>query len=130
MPLLENKNTVIYGAAGSMGGAIARAFAREGARVFLAGRTLGTLDEVANEIRSEGGDAQTAQVDALDLEDVEKHAREVVEHAGSIDVSVNAISLSPVQGIPLTEISLDDFMLPIMRAGRTHFLTATAQHAA
>jgi 3-oxoacyl-[acyl-carrier protein] reductase len=126
VPLLENKNAVIYGAAGSMGGAIARAFAREGARVFLAGRTLGKLDAVAHEIRSDGGDAQAAQVDALDQQDVEKHAREVVEHAGSIDVSVNAISLGAVQGVPLAEISLDDFMFPIMRAGRTHFLTATA----
>ena len=50
--LLENKNAVIYGASGSIGGAVARAFAREGARVFLGGRTLATLDEVAEEIRS------------------------------------------------------------------------------
>jgi 3-oxoacyl-[acyl-carrier protein] reductase len=45
--LLENKNAVIYGAGGSIGSAVASAFAREGARVFLAGRTLESLEEVA-----------------------------------------------------------------------------------
>jgi 3-oxoacyl-[acyl-carrier protein] reductase len=64
--LLEGKNAVIYGAGGSIGGAVARAFAREGARVFLAGRTLESLEEVAGQIRSAGGVAETAQVDALD----------------------------------------------------------------
>ena len=44
--LLEHKNAVVYGGAGSVGRAVARAFAGEGARVFLAGRTLATLDEV------------------------------------------------------------------------------------
>jgi len=48
--LLENKNAVIYGAGGSIGGAVARAFAREGAEVVLAGRTRATLDAVAKEI--------------------------------------------------------------------------------
>ena len=52
--LLENKNAVIYGAGGSIGGAVARAFAREGAKVHLAGRTLESLEEVAEEIRSTG----------------------------------------------------------------------------
>jgi len=37
--LLEDKNAVIYGGGGKVGGAVARAFAREGAKVFLTGRT-------------------------------------------------------------------------------------------
>jgi 3-oxoacyl-[acyl-carrier protein] reductase len=64
--LLENKTAIVYGGSGSVGGAVARAFAREGATVFLAGRTLATLEEVAEEIRAAGGEAETAQVDALD----------------------------------------------------------------
>ena len=72
--LLEDKNAVIYGGGGSIGGAVARAFAREGAKVFLAGRTLERLEEVADEIRSAGGIAETAQVDALDGRAVEEHA--------------------------------------------------------
>jgi 3-oxoacyl-[acyl-carrier protein] reductase len=47
--LLESKNAVIHGGSRFIGGVVARAFAREGANVFLAGRTLTTLDEVAEE---------------------------------------------------------------------------------
>jgi short chain dehydrogenase len=64
--LLEGKNAVIYGGGGSIGGAVARAFASEGANIFLAGRTLATLDEAAAQIRSAGGEVETARVDALD----------------------------------------------------------------
>jgi 3-oxoacyl-[acyl-carrier protein] reductase len=46
--LLENKRAVIYGGGGSIGGAVARAFAREGASVFLASRSLETLEDVGN----------------------------------------------------------------------------------
>ena len=80
--LLEDKNAVVYGAGGSIGGAVARAFAREGANVFLAGRTLATLDRVAEEVSAAGGLAETAQVDALDEEAVEKHIGKVAETAG------------------------------------------------
>lgn len=130
--LLTGKNAVVYGAAGHMGGAVARSFAREGAHVFLAGRTLDTLNAVAEEIREQGGTASTAEVDAMDQGSVQAHAAAVVDTAGSIDVSFNAVSVRAVQNIPLTEMAFDDFMLPILDATRTHFLTATtaARHMA
>jgi 3-oxoacyl-[acyl-carrier protein] reductase len=124
--LLENKNAIVYGAAGSIGGAVARAFARDGARVFLAGRTLATLEEVAADIRAQGGSAETAQVDALDKASVDAHAARIVADAGSIDVSFNAVEVGNVQGVPLTEISVEDFLHPITMLSRTNFLTATA----
>jgi 3-oxoacyl-[acyl-carrier protein] reductase len=124
--LLEDKNTVIYGGGGMVGGAVARAFAREGARVFLAGRTLESLEEVAEEIRSAGGVAESARVDALDERAVEQHMGEVMEQAGSIDVSFNAISIRDVQLIPLAEMSREDFVSPILTGTSTHFLTARA----
>jgi NAD(P)-dependent dehydrogenase (short-subunit alcohol dehydrogenase family) len=111
--LLEDRNAVIYGGGGKVGGAVARAFAREGARVFLAGRTITTLDEVAEDIVSAGGVAETAQVDALDEQSIEKHIGEVMERAGSVDVSFNAISIQDVQLTPLLEMSREDFMRPI-----------------
>jgi 3-oxoacyl-[acyl-carrier protein] reductase len=128
--LLEQKNAVIYGAAGSVGGAVARAFAREGARVFLAGRTRATLDQVAEEITSSGGAVETAQVDALDQRAVDEHADAVAEQAGGIDVSFNAISHGDVHGVPLLDMSLEDFARPITIAMRTQFLTtrAAARH--
>ena len=124
--LLGGKNAVIYGAGGSIGGAVARAFAREGATVFLAGRTLESLEEVAEQIRSAGGAAETAQVDALDEQAVDGHADAVAASAGGIDVSFNLISYGDVQGTPLAEMPLEDFERPVMSAVRTQFLSARA----
>jgi 3-oxoacyl-[acyl-carrier protein] reductase len=123
---LENKNAIVYGAGGAIGGAVARAYACEGARVFLAGRTLAALDEAAADIRACGGAAETAQVDAMDKTAVDAHADRVARAAGSIDVSFNAVAVDVVQNIPLTEISLDDFLAPVTGICRTNFLTATA----
>jgi 3-oxoacyl-[acyl-carrier protein] reductase len=103
--LLENKSAVIYGGGGKVGAAVARAFAREGARVSLAGRTLEGLEEVAEEIRSAGGAAETARVDALDERAVDEHADALAERAGSIDVSINLISYADLQGTPLAEMA-------------------------
>jgi NAD(P)-dependent dehydrogenase (short-subunit alcohol dehydrogenase family) len=125
-PLLEGNNVVIYGAGGAIGGAVARAFAREGARVFLAGRTLDKLDGVAGEIRSAGGQAETAVVDALDERAVEGHIGEVVERVGGVDVSFNAISIRDVQLTPLVEMPREDFLSPILTGTMTHLLTARA----
>src|SRR5438046_6579779 len=124
--LLENKNAVIYGAGGSVGSAVARAFAREGARVFLAGRVVASLDRVADEILAAGGAAETARVDALDESAVDAHADAVAERAGGIDVSFNATSHGDVHGIPLAEMAVEDFAGPLTDAGRAQFLTARA----
>ncbi|MDQ3085477.1 MAG: SDR family oxidoreductase [Actinomycetota bacterium] len=124
--LLESKSAVVYGAGGSMGGAVARAFAREGANVFLAGRTLSKLAAVAEEITADGGKAETAEIDAFDQKAVEAHLDEMGEKAGSIDICFNAVSITAVQGTPLVDMSLDDFLAPITEAAHTHFVTATA----
>jgi len=127
--LLENKVAVIYGAGGPIGGAVARAFAREGARVFLAGRTQAKLDKVADEIRSNGGVADTAVVNALDERAVDEYVDALVEQAGYLDISFNLISYGDVQK-PLTDIAVEDFLQPITNAMRTQFLTtrAAARH--
>ena len=124
--LLEGKNAVIYGGGGSVGGAVARAFAREGANVFLAGRTREPLEMVASVIEKAGGRVEVAELDALDEQAVEEHMGELVDNAGSIDVSFNAISIQDVQLIPLVEMSREDFMRPISTGMTTHFLTARA----
>src|SRR5829696_5608958 len=127
--LLENKVAVIYGAGGSIGGAVARAFAREGAGVFLAGRTRAKLEVVADDIKSNGGQAHAAEIDALDEQAVDEYVDAIVALAGHIDISFNLISYGDVQQ-PLTEISVEDFTRPVTTAMRTHFLTtrAAARH--
>jgi 3-oxoacyl-[acyl-carrier protein] reductase len=122
--LLENKTAVIYGGGGSIGGAVARAFAREGARVFLAGRTLARLDVVAGAIRAAGGAADTAEVDALDEKAVDEHADAVAAEGGGIDISFNLIAHPYAHGTPLADMAVDDFMAPVETAARTTFLTA------
>lgn len=124
--LLEDKNAVIYGGGGAIGSAVARAFAREGATVFLAGRTRGKLDEVADGIRSAGGAAETAQVDALDEKAVDAHADSVAAEAGGIDISFNLITHGDAQGTPMVEMSLEDYVRPVVTAVSTIFLTARA----
>ena len=117
--LLEDKNAVIYGAGGAIGGAVGRAFAREGARVFLAGRTLTRLEKVAEEIRSTGGIAETARVDALDEKAVDEHADAVAASAGGIDISFNLISHGDVHGTPMADMDLEDYARPVVTAVRT-----------
>jgi 3-oxoacyl-[acyl-carrier protein] reductase len=128
--LLEGRTAVVYGGGGSVGGAVARAFAREGARVFLAGRTRARLEQVADELRAAGGSAETAEVDALDERAVDAHADAVATQAGGIDVSFDAIGHGDVHGLSLLEMPFEDFARPVATALRSQFLTtrAAARH--
>jgi NAD(P)-dependent dehydrogenase (short-subunit alcohol dehydrogenase family) len=124
--LLDGKQAVIYGGGGAIGGAVALAFARAGATVHLAGRTQATLERTAQRIRSAGGMVEIAEVDALDERSVDAHADTMVAQAGSLDISMNLISLGDVQGTPLAEMELEDFERPIRNAMRSTFITARA----
>ena len=96
--LLENKNAIVYGGGGAIGGAVSRAFACEGAHLFLAGRTLAKVEAVAEEISAAGRTAEAARVDALDEQTVDEQSNAVAEEAGSIDVSFNAVSIRTPAG--------------------------------
>lgn len=123
--LLENKTAVIYGAGGRIGASVARTFAREGARVFLTGRRLAGVETVAKEITAAGGQAEAAQVDALDRHQIAAHAGELVR-SGGFDISFNAVSIrDDLQGTRLIDMSVADFTTPVTTAATTHFLTAT-----
>ncbi|MFD9130466.1 SDR family NAD(P)-dependent oxidoreductase [Kitasatospora sp. NPDC059571] len=124
--LLADRNAVIYGGGGAIGSAVARAFAREGARVHLVGRTRARLDRVADEIRAAGGAAETAVLDALDEAAVDRHADMVAERFGGIDISFDLISFGDVHGTPLAEMSPELFERPVVNAVRSLFLTARA----
>jgi NAD(P)-dependent dehydrogenase (short-subunit alcohol dehydrogenase family) len=123
--LLQNKNAVIYGGGGAVGGAVARVFAREGARVFIAGRTRARLGAVAADIATDIP-IETAQVDAFDQRAVEMHADAVAARAGGIDIAFNAVSVMHDQGTLLEDLSLDEFLRPIDGFLRTLFITSKA----
>jgi NAD(P)-dependent dehydrogenase (short-subunit alcohol dehydrogenase family) len=126
--LLADKNAVIYGAAGAIGATVARAFAAEGATVFLTGRNAAALDTVDKEITASGGTAHTSVVDATDEDAVEDHVSTVAAQAGSLDISFNAIAVPQegIQGTPLAELTLERFTLPVHTYLTSHFLTTRA----
>ena len=124
--ILKDKIAVIYGAGGDIGGAVARAFAREGAKLFLSGRNLRKVDVVAADIVAHGGIAEAAQVDALDEEAVQQYVGTVAEKAGAIDISFCAIGISSAlpKRPPLLELPVDQFALPITTYTQSNFITA------
>jgi 3-oxoacyl-[acyl-carrier protein] reductase len=125
--LLENKHAVIYGAGGTVGAAVAGAFAREGARVSLAGRTRTKLDQLAQEISAASGKvADVAQVDVLDVRDVAQHAGRLAEQVGALDICFNAVGDDATLGQPLLDMAFAEFMRPITRLVTAQFLIATA----
>jgi NAD(P)-dependent dehydrogenase (short-subunit alcohol dehydrogenase family) len=124
--LLQGKTAIIFGAGGAIGGAVAKAFAREGARLFVSGRSLPKVEALAHEIAARGGEASAAQVDALDEAAVEEHVASVVSRSGRVDVAMNAIGFSAVQGVPLSDLAPKDFAYPIATWTTSQFLTARA----
>jgi 3-oxoacyl-[acyl-carrier protein] reductase len=124
--MLKNKVAIVYGGGGAIGGAVARKFAAEGARVFLAGRTRSKLDAAAKAIMFAGGSAEVAEVDALDARQIEEHADGVATRTGRIDIAFNAVGLVHIQGTPLQDLSFEELSEPLIGYARTNFLTAKA----
>jgi NAD(P)-dependent dehydrogenase (short-subunit alcohol dehydrogenase family) len=124
--MLKDKVAVIYGAGGAIGGAVALGFAREGAKLFLTGRHLAPVEAVAKDITSVGGSAEAAEVDALDEQSLDKHLQSVADEAGRVDISFNAVGISDTKilGVPLVELDVEQFALPIATYTRSYFLTA------
>jgi NAD(P)-dependent dehydrogenase (short-subunit alcohol dehydrogenase family) len=128
--LLKDKVAVIYGAGGATGGAAARAFAREGARVFLTGRARAAVELVAKDIAAAGASAEVAEVDALDEKAVDRHLGSVVDKTGRVDISLNAVGLPDERliGVPLVDLAVEQFSTPVSAYVTSYFLTA--RHAA
>lgn len=124
--MLKDKIAVIYGAGGAIGGAVARAMADEGATLFLTGRRQAPLDAVARDIVAAGGSAVTAEVDALDEQAVDRHLQGVIDQAGRVDISFNAVGFPDTQmlGVPLLELDAQKFARPITAYATSYFLTA------
>jgi NAD(P)-dependent dehydrogenase (short-subunit alcohol dehydrogenase family) len=126
---LQDKAAVVFGAGGSIGAAVAKEFAAEGARVFLAGRTKARLEAVAKQITASGGEARTAVIDALDDAGVNQYVEGIVKEVGRIDVVLDAtgpLAKEYGNGKNAVDLSIDEFMLPLATMVRSHFITARA----
>lgn len=122
--LLDGRSAIVYGAGGGIGRGVARTFAREGARVFLAGRTRARLEAVAAVTAADGGTADVAVVDVSDEDSVAAHMADVRDRSGRVDVCFNLAARGDVQGIPLVDMRLEDFMAPITTGLTQTFVTA------
>ena len=124
--LLKDKTAIVYGGSGAVGGAVAKAYAREGARVFLAARNREPLAAVADEIKSAGGRAEIATLDAMDRASVEAHLSDVVAKAGPVKLMFNGVSWADTQGALLADMPFDRMMDPIRLSMISWFNTGTA----
>jgi NAD(P)-dependent dehydrogenase (short-subunit alcohol dehydrogenase family) len=126
MNKLRDKVAVIYGT-GGVGGTVARAFAAEGAKVYLAGRNKEKLQNIANSGQS-FGEVITTTLDALDESAVEEHLKQIIAESGKIDISFNAIGLRQTghQGTAFIELSVENFLKPVAIYSQAHFITARA----
>lgn len=127
--ILNGKNAVVFGAAGSIGAAVAKEFAAEGARVFLAGRTKANLESVAQQIANSGGQVRTTVVDSLDDEAVTDYMDVVVRESGKLDIVLDATGpLAKEYGNTKLAVDLpvDEFLVPLQTIVRSRFITARA----
>ena len=124
--LLQNKNAVIYGAGGSLGGAVAKAMAAAGAKVFLTGRNLSSVQKTADAILASGGNAETDEVDAFDDKAINAHMEKMIKKARTINISFNAVGVDVIQNISLVNMTAIDFVTPVTQTMQTRFLTAIA----
>jgi NAD(P)-dependent dehydrogenase (short-subunit alcohol dehydrogenase family) len=123
---LRGLTAVIHGGSGAIGSAVAGVFAREGARLFVTGRTTERLERVVGEVQKAGGAIEAERLDVLCEQQVEAHAAKVAARAGSLDILVNAVGADHVQGPSLFDLSLADFAYPIDFYLRANFIVARA----
>lgn len=124
--LLKGKNIVIYGAGGSVGTTVAKSFANEGANVFLTEYKTERIKKITEQVIQNGGHAEFAKVDAYNQSQVEAHLEQLTKKHGTIDVSFNLVSMQDVQGFPLVELSMEQFIAPVVNAMKSQFITARA----
>jgi len=128
-PILQGKNAVIFGASGSIGAAVAKEFAAEGAQVFLAGRTRTGLEAIARQITASGGEAKSAVVDVLDDAGVNEFLDGIVKLTGKIDIVLDAAGPLATQygnGKLAVDLPIEEFMVPLTDMVRSRFITARA----
>jgi NAD(P)-dependent dehydrogenase (short-subunit alcohol dehydrogenase family) len=126
--ILQGKRAAVFGAGGSIGTAVGKEFAAEGAEVFLSGRTASSIEEVVREIKKGGGCAHGAVVNALDDDAVNEYI-DAIAKAGSIDISFNAVGPMAHEygnGKNAVDLPIEEFMVPLTTVLKSQFITARA----
>src|SRR5215471_7987937 len=127
--ILHGKHAVVFGAGGSIGAAVAKEFAAEGAEIFLSGRTKSNLEAVAKKINEHGGRAQAAVIDTLNDTAVNEYFDGIVQQRGKIDIILDAagpLAKAYGNGKLAVELPIDEFMVPLATMVKSRFITARA----
>ena len=131
--ILRGKYAVIFGAGGSIGAAVAREFAAEGAEVFISGRTKPTVEAVAQQITANNGKVHSTVIDTLNDAAVTEYLDNVAKEAGKIDVILDAagpLAKDYGNGKIAVDLPVEQFMVPLATMVRSRFITgrAAARH--
>jgi 3-oxoacyl-[acyl-carrier protein] reductase len=127
--ILHGKHAVVFGAGGSIGAEVAREFAAEGARVFLAGRSKANVEAVAKQITERGGEAQISVIDTLNDAAVNDYITGIVNQTGKIDILLDAagpLAREYGNGKIAAELPIEEFMVPLATIVKSRFITARA----
>src|SRR5215471_16379771 len=131
--ILQGKYAVIFGAGGSIGSAVAREFAAEGAEVFISGRTKPTVEAVAQQITGNNGKVHSTVIDTLNDAAVTEYLDNVAKEAGKIVVILDAagpLAKDYGNGKIAMDLPVEQFMVPLATMVRSRFITgrAAARH--
>lgn len=127
--ILKGKHAIVFGAGGSIGSAVAREFATEGAEVFLSGRGKPSVKAVADKIAANGGRAHAVSIDTTDDAAVNQYIDSIAKEAGRIDIVIDLTGpLAEEYGNTKTAVDLpvDKFMVPLTTMVRSRFITSRA----
>jgi NAD(P)-dependent dehydrogenase (short-subunit alcohol dehydrogenase family) len=127
--ILRGKHAVVFGAGGSIGSAVAKEFATEGAEVFLSGRTRSSVEAVAKQIAGKGGQAHVAAIDTLDDAAVNQYIDGIVKQTGKVDIILDAagpLAREYGNGKNAVDLPTEEFMVPLATMVKSRFITARA----
>jgi 3-oxoacyl-[acyl-carrier protein] reductase len=127
MESLKDKVAVVFAASGQVAGAVARAFAQHGAKVYVTAINLNAAEALAKDIDANGGRAEAGKVDALNEDEIDSYLQKVVAENGKLDMVFNGIGSyykDAGSGTPTTIATLEQFMNPLQRICGSQFLTS------
>lgn len=93
MGKLQDRVALIYGGTSGLGEATAKLYAKEGAKVAIAGRSVERGNEIIDAIKHEGGEAIFVEVDLMETDQIKQSVQDTVDAFGTIDILYNGAGI-------------------------------------
>lgn len=119
---MKNQVALVTGASSGIGKAAALKFASEGAKIALVSRRADKLAEVADQVKTKGGESKIIAADVTREDEIERVVVETVATFGGIDVVVNAAGIIANGTIENTRLQDWDYMFSINVRGPFYLL--------